>query len=253
MKNSILVVIALLVSNNLLAQIVNVESKRMQTDSSRIKFRGDLSTSYVNNDGNYIINIKSNVVSQYRSKDQKSIFFFIGNYGIIRAEEQDFNNTWFFHLRHNYQISKRLQTELFIQNQYNELLDVTTRNLFGAGLRLKVISKEYLSMHIGNAYMYEIENSNTLNEHFLNHRNSTYLSLSVTTPNSKLEIINTIYFQPLYTCFDDFTVLEQLKVDVEISKKTSMFTLFNYYHDNITPEIRAQFNSQLSFGMGIKL
>ena len=235
------------------AQLVNIESKRMQTDSIRFVLRGDFSFSYDNYNGDYIYRVGSSLSSQVKSKDLKKIYFLLGNYNLIRSESQDFQNTWFLHLRYNQKLSNLFRFEAFIQSQSNELLAINSRNLIGAGLRFKLVSKELVKLYLGNAYMYEEEKSDAFNTKEYNHRNSTYLSISATIAQSNVTITNTVYFQPLYKDFSDYRILEQLKIDVPLSKVLSLYTLLDYYHDNITPSEGSQYSTNISIGLGIKL
>ncbi len=242
-----------LLSFPVFAQLVNIESKRMQTDSVRFVLKNDFSFSYNNNNGNFLYRIGNNLTTQFKSKDLKKIYFVLGNYNLIRAEKQDFQNTWFVHLRYNQKITNLFRFEAFVQSQHNELLNINARNLAGVGLRFKLVSREHVRLYIGNAYMYEEEKSDEFNTKNYHQRNSSYLSISATIAKSNVSIINTVYFQPRYGNFSDFRVLEQFKLNVPINKTLSMFTLFDYYHDNETPSGKSQFSSNISIGLGLNI
>lgn len=245
--------VVFLVSHFSFAQLVNIESKRMQTDSIRFVLKSDATFSYNNNDGDYIYQIGGALTTQLKSKDLKKTYFLIGNYKLIRAEEKDFQNSWFAHFRFNFKLSRMIRAESFIQSQHNELLDINSRHLIGAGIRLKLISKEHVKLYLGNAYMYEEEQSDGFNKRFYNHRHSSYLSISATFNESKLNLLNTLYYQPLYSDFDNYRILEQFKAEIPISKSLNLFTLFNYYLDSLTPEDNRQYTSNISFGIGWQL
>lgn len=253
MKQIFLLIFTFFITLFSYAQLVNIESKRMQTDSIRFVLRGDFSFSYDNYNGDYIYRVGSSLSSQVKSKDLKKIYFLLGNYNLIRSESQDFQNTWFLHLRYNQKLSNLFRFEAFIQSQSNELLAINSRNLVGAGLRFKLVSKELVKLYLGNAYMYEEEKSDAFNTKEYNHRNSTYLSISATIAQSNVTITNTVYFQPLYKDFSDYRILEQLKIDVPLSKVLSLYTLLDYYHDNITPTGNSQYSTNISIGLGIRL
>lgn len=235
------------------SQVVNIESKRMQTDSLRFVMRADLSASFNDNDGTYIFQTGTSLSTQVKSKDLNKIFFLLGNHNLIRSEVKDFQNSWFLHFRYNHEITNLFRIESYIQTQHNKLLDVTTRNLIGAGVRFKLISKENTRLYFGNAYMYEVEEFEPLDQQFYNHRNSSYLSGTLSIPKMKLNIINTVYFQPAYSDFSDYRLLEQLKVNISLSKRLSFFTLLDYFFDSITPKDRSQFYFKSKFGLGLKL
>jgi len=242
-----------LISTSSFAQLVNIEGKRMQTDSIRFVLKNDFSFTYTNNDGNYLYQISNGLSTQVKSKDLKKIYFLIGNYNLIRSKDKDFQNVWFLHARFNYKITNLFRVESFIQSQQNKLMDVNSRNLIGTGIRLKLISKDYLKVYIANAYMYEIEKSDEFDQEYYNHRSSSYLSFTATVPKSKITILSTLYYQPLYKDLSDYRLMEQFKAEYKLSKYLNFFALFNYYYESVTPKDRAQFDSKLKLGLGIKL
>ena len=235
------------------AQTVNIESKRMQSDSIRFVFRGDFGGKYNDNNGKYILQIKSSIATQVKSKDLNTIYFLVANQDRIKTMDDDFNNSWFLHVRANHEITNLFRLEAFVQNQNNKLLDMKNRFLVGAGVRLKLVSTDFMRLYMGNSYMYEIEQSNSVEKIFYNHRNSTYLSFSVSLFNNTVEAISTTYFQPLYSDFSNYNLLEQLKVDVSISKTISLFSLFDYSYSFFTPTQRRQYYALMNVGVGLKL
>jgi len=249
----ILSIIIISTGLNSYGQTVNIESKRMQSDSIRFVFRGDFGGKYNDNNGKYILQIKSNITTQIKSKDLNTIYFLVANQDRIRTMDDDFNNSWFLHLRANHEITDFFRLEAFVQNQNNKLLDVKNRFLLGAGVRLKLVSTNFIRLYLGNSYMYEIEQSNCLDKTFYNHRNSTYLSFSVSLFNNTVEAISTTYFQPLYSDFCNYNLLEQLKLDFSISETLSLFSLFDYSYSYFTPTQRRQYYALVNLGVGLKL
>ena len=241
------------VANTAIGQLVNIESRRMQTDSIRFVLKNDFALSYNDNNGKYIYQISNGLSTQLKSKDLRKIFLLLGNYNIIRTKDTDFRNSWFLHFRVNYKLSNLFRVESFAQSQYDKLLDVNSRNLLGAGVRFKLVSKENLKLYIANAYMYEVERSDEFATNYFNHRNSSYLSLTWHFPKSKITLLNTTYYQPLYKDFNDFRFLEQFKAEYEVSKNLKLFTLYNYYYDSVTPKDRAQYTSNVKFGLSVNL
>ncbi|MBT8205296.1 MAG: DUF481 domain-containing protein, partial [Eudoraea sp.] len=117
------------------------------------------------------------------------------------------------------------------------------------GVRLKLISKPGVKMYFGNSYMYEIEKSNAFDRQFYNHRNSSYLSLSVSLAEGRLDLTNTLYYQPLYQDFGNYRVLQQLKAEIPINKILKFSGLFNYFFNSITPQGNSEYSSYLSMGL----
>jgi hypothetical protein len=258
------------------AQLVNIESLRMHTDSDRFVLENNLNFSYFNNNGSSIFSFGNSLGTQFKSKDLNKIYLILGNYRLIRAEGEDFQNNWFLHFRFNYKLeklfnSKAFRIETFFQSQYNELLEVSSRNLIGAGLRFKIISNENedhnaeidhfqwkklkatIRLYVGYAYMYEEEKSIAFDKRFYNHRNSSYLSFNFVSANGLVRIINTIYYQPLFSDFNDNRISEEFQVSYKISKSLSANSGFTYSLDSVTPQNNREYTSYLSFGFGINL
>lgn len=241
------------ITGTLNAQLVNIESIRMQTDSMRFVLKSDFLFNYSNNDGLYIYQFNLSLNTQYKTKNLKNTFFFSGNTALVRSQDQDFQNSWFLHLRYNAKLGKKLRLEAFIQDQNNELLSINTRNLLGFGLRYKFVKGEYFQAYLGNSYMYEVERSDLVGERYYNHRNSTYLSFNLILKESKLELVNTIYFQPLYTDISNFRLLEQFKAEMPLFKKIKASMLFNYFYNNVNPFGTSEFSSVFSVGLTYNL
>ena len=211
--------------------------------------------SYNNNDGNYVYQIGASVGCLFKLKDKKggynNKFFLNGNYNLIRSEDQDFNNNWFIHIRYNKELTEIFRIEAFVQSQENQLLSISSRNLAGTGIRLKVLEamkKRSLHTYIGLAYMYEREKSENFNVDFKNHRMSSYLAATLDFGEDKPKIINTLYYQPLFEDFDNFRLSEEFSAEFPFSETFSFSVIFNYFLNNQTPAGDAEYTSSLVFG-----
>lgn len=233
------------------AQLVNIESKRIQTDSIRFVLNADFAFNHTNNDGAKVNQIDASITTQLKSKDYKKIYLFLGNYKLIDSEEKNLQNSWFLHGRFNYKLNKLIRLEAFIQGQYNQLLVVEQRNLVGLGLRAKWIDKENFTGYLGNSYLYEVEYSDEAGTTNYNHRNSTYLSLSYFPKSERFFITNTFYYQPLYKDFRDYRILEQFRLDIPLSNWFKVFTVYDYYFDSKTPLDTKEYTSDLKLGVGL--
>jgi hypothetical protein len=253
MKRTLLLLTVLLFPALLSAQLVNIESKRMQTDSVRFALNADFSFSHTNNDGSQVNQVDAALTTQLKSKDLRKIYFLLGNYKLIDSGERNLENAWFLHGRFNYKLSELVRLESFIQGQYNQLLIVEQRNLIGAGLRVKWVDKERFNGYVGNSYMYEVEYSDRAGTTNYNHRNSTYLTLSYTAKSEKFSVTNTVYYQPLYRDLGDYRILEQFRLNLPLSKWLRVFTLYNYYFDSKTPLNSKEYTSNLNLGIGINI
>ena len=252
-RNLAITIILIFVSETLSAQIINIEGRRMQTDSIRFVLNNDLSFSFDSIDDDEIYQLTNELSTQFKSKDLKKIYFLIGNYNLISSAGSDLRNSLLLHLRFNYKLSPLFRLETFVQSQYNEFSNINRRNLVGAGLRFKLISKEKAALYIGNSYMYEHEKINVINTKYYNHRNSSYLSFNATISKSNIDILNTVYYQPLYEDFSNYRILNQFKIEIPISDKFSINTIFNYTYLSKTDLYEKQSTANLSVGLGLNL
>ena len=62
-------------------------------------------------------------------------------------------------------------------------------------------------------------------------RNSSYISFTI-TPNDKVEITSTTFFQPLLNDLDDFRILNQASLRVKAGKKLGIRINWNYLNDS---------------------
>lgn len=71
--NYLTIILFFLTCTTLQAQLVNIEGKRMQTDSVRFVLKNDFSFSYYNNNGTLTYQISNDLTAQVKSKDLKKI------------------------------------------------------------------------------------------------------------------------------------------------------------------------------------
>lgn len=268
---SFLCVLAFLYFTDLPSQIVNAENLRQYIGKRNFAINSGVNFSYNNNDGTYVSNFGANIASLYKFRNRKDSvdgkpaklrnkILLHGNYNRIRSEAQDFINNWFIHFRFNKEFTDFFRMEAFIQSQENQLLSISTRNLIGAGVRLKIVEtlkdkndpdSQSLHTYLGFSYMYEYENSDRFNVNFYNSRLSSYLSASLNFGKGKPKLYNTLYVQPLFEDLNNFRLSEEFNADFPFSEKEHLkFTvLFNYFLNNLTPAGDTEFTSILSFGI----
>jgi hypothetical protein len=235
------------------AQLVNIEAKRMQTDSTRFVLKADLLANYSDNNGDYVLRIRSNISTQLKSKSLKNIYFLVLNYNLVRTQDEDFQNSWFLHLRYNHKITDVLRLEAFVQDQKNTQLTITRRKLIGVGMRIKLLNKKNTTSYLGNSYMYEIEELNSLDQRFFNHRNSSYFSLNQSFEKLNLLLTGTIYFQPLYRDFNNHRILSQFKAELPVTKTISISALYNYAYTNLSSGLENDRSSNINLGITLSL
>lgn len=231
------------------AQLVNIEAKRMHTDSTRFVLKSDLLFNYTDNNEEFVLQLDSNISTQFKSKDLNKIYFLVLNYSLVRTDEKDIKNSWFFHARHNRKLSELVRLEAFIQDQNNAQLTIIRRTLVGAGLRFKLISTEKSKAYFGNSYMYEVEKLNAMDQRFYNHRNSSYISLNHSFTKINLDFIATVYFQPLYRDISNHRILGQIKAEIPLTDHISLSALYNYFFTDYSSTLQNDRTSTINVGI----
>jgi Protein of unknown function, DUF481 len=217
------------------AQLVNIEARRIHSDSIRQagEFNFDYSYSDVNKKKLTVFNTA--LVLQQKSKNLKDYLLLLANAELSKARNEDFENATFLHLRFNHKYNKLLRWEVFTQLQSNLPIGVKLRFLSGTGPRFKLLNSSFINVYLGCLYMLEYEKT-TGGVNSTGHRNSSYVSLSVDIPQLKAELISTTYFQPLFNNLQDYRILSENRLDFHITKKFKVQTSFRYYFDSRPPE-----------------
>lgn len=211
------------------AQIVNVESQRIQSDTTG--WLGNFGVSFkLDKNKVHVLNLNTNAQIEY--KEPRNLYLLLINYDFLKGAAQTLQNNLFFHLRYNYKLSNLLRLEAFTQVQHNSLSGIQSRWLIGAGPRFKISGSKKLSLYAASLVMYEDEHE--LTKPVILHkdiRNSSYASASW-RPADKAEITSTLFYQPLFRDFSDFRILHELKLKFLFTKNFSFFTTWSILYDS---------------------
>jgi hypothetical protein len=237
------------------AQVVNIEARRLHTDS--VRFVGDFNLALLLNstNGKDIFTVRGNTVLQWKSANYKHLWLASANYDFAKAEEDNFINNFYVHLRYNYKINPWLRWEAFVQSQINEPLGLNFRQLIGTGPRFKIRIGQHADIYLGTAYMYEYEKTIPPARQVLHqHRWSNYGSLNIHIPKVNGSLVSTIYFQPLFNDLSDYRIMNDTRIDLSITAKWRVYTRFAYLYDaNPPPGIRRNaLNLEQGFGYSIR-
>jgi hypothetical protein len=255
MQKALLLLIFIAFAGVANAQVVNIEARRLKSDSTR--FIGDFNLALLINstNGKNITTIRGNIITQYKSKNLRHIWLGVANYDFAKAEGDDFVNNFFVHFRYNYKVNNWFRWEAFVQSQTNEPLGINFRQLIGIGPRFKISLEKNIDCYLGTSYMYEYEKT-IAPEALINrdHRSSNYASINIHIPKVNGSVISTFYYQPLFNQFSDFRLLNDTRVDISLSAKWRVYTRFSYLFDSQPPpNIRkTALNFEQGFGFSIR-
>ena len=174
----------------------------------------------------------------YKGENFYSFLIAQGEYGWNKGNE--YSNNALLHIRHLQDIDGIFDPELFAQINYDKSNLLLFRSLFGAGVRLSLITDTLVSLDFGTSYMYEIENIDLPNiaKHpsKTNHsRWSNYLSYSSNVSNnSRISVV--IYAQPRLDDFSDVRLLSENHLKVGLTDKLSLSLSFHLRFDSEPPD-----------------
>lgn len=219
------------------AQVVNIENRRMHTDSVRTAGSLSLGLSFTENNGKQLFVTRNALALQSKSKSLRDIWLVLANLDVSKANGAAFSNSAFLHLRYNRKMSGLLRWEAFTQAQYNRVLGIGSRWLTGTGPRLKLFSTGKSALYWGNLYMFEYE-ATTADLPIVSrqHRLSAYLSATFDlNPVLPGELITTTYYQPRFDRIADFRLSHETSLELNITKKLRATTRLYYFYDAVPP------------------
>lgn len=217
------------------SQVVNIESRRMRSDT--VGWLGSAEGSFqLAKNVETIYDLGAKLHFQFKHKNY--LWLFLNEYRLIKGGDNKFVNSAFAHIRYNHKVTKEfLRWEVFTQVQYNGVLDVGLRGLAGTGPRIKIIDTDKIRIYAASLYMYEYE-ENVAKTIFLRlHRMSSYLTLTIDL--GRVEFINTTYYQPnLKNISKDYRLQSQSDLLIDITEDLKFKTGFSYRFDsNPFPDI----------------
>ncbi len=134
------------------AQIVNVESLRRVSDTSKWSGSASLDVGLIKNT-NSIFRITNRMRLQYNT--DKNLYLFINDINLQQIEDNSFVNKGIQHLRYNRKITESIKLEGFAQSQYDAVSDIRFRGLLGVGPRFKLSKNKDFRFYLGTLLMYE--------------------------------------------------------------------------------------------------
>lgn len=248
MARYLLFVSLLLINIFAAAQIVNIETRRLQSDTTGWKGSLGANFSLIKNT-QQIVSINTNAHLQYKAP--KDLYLLLANYTLLRRNNQSLAQNMFYHLRYNRKLNDWVRWEAFTQWQQNAVTNIDLRLLAGTGPRFKLVDNEKLKLYAATAAMYEYEKEKTdpLKQH-RDLRSSNYVSFTY-VPRPSIEIISTTFYQPLYRHIKDFRLLNQISVHYKWSKHFSITTSWDYLYDAFpatgTPLINYTFTNGFAY------
>lgn len=231
------------------AQIINIESKRMQSDTTGWMGNAGASFALIKN-VQEVLSLNANAHLQY--KTNRNLYLLLTNYNLLRGDGKRLSNNMFYHLRFNRKLNDMLRWEVFTQWQQDIITNIGLRILAGTGPRFKVYDRPRFKLYAATAAMYEHEKEKTDPVVIHNDvRSSSYVSFTY-EPTESLEIVSTTFYQPLFREISDFRIFNQLSLNFKVSSHISITTSWNYLYDADPAGISPRINYSISNGINYK-
>jgi putative salt-induced outer membrane protein YdiY len=187
---------------------------------------------------------------------KKNEFKFFGGYGLLSDSEKEILNGGFVHFRHNYKLSNRLKTFEFYQLQFNKVLLLNRRQLYGAGLRYGVVAQDSLRLDMELGLMRETETLNAAkllpgeSDHIKDIR-ITYVNSLRWKLNKLVKINNVIYYQPSVKRLNDYRILNDFNLIVSLTDHLELITALSTRYDNKPPGTLKYLDNSLTLGLNL--
>lgn len=207
--------------------IVNVENSRIQSDTTGWKGTVGTSFSFAKN-VEEVLNINGAFHLQY--KTQKDLYLILANYNLLKANNQNYTNNMFYHLRYNRKLGKVVRWEAFTQWQQNNVTNIGLRALYGTGPRFQVKESEEVKVYVGALVMFEHEKDINPNVSYNDVRGDNYVTCTY-KPNNIFDVTATTFYQPSLRNPKDFRILNQITFNVKVSKHLAIITNWDYSYD----------------------
>lgn len=247
-RKSLLLSFIICCTLNSWSQIVNIESARMQSDTTGWMGGAGAGLTLAQN-VNRIFVLNADVHLQYKNK--KHLWLILGSSNFLKAAEENFVNNSFIHFRYNLKLNNWLRWEAFTQWQNNQLTQIDSRFLIGTGPRFKIFSNSLIRLYAASLVMFEREKEKT--DPVIKHqdiRSSSYVSFTI-TPAPTMELISTTFYQPLFNDPGDYRILNQASLKVKATKHFAISLRWNYLYDRkpagSAPKTTYMFGSGLEY------
>lgn len=232
--------------------IINAENLIRGAKSSTFSFDARYSGSRGNSNTNQF-----QVTPSFVKMGKVNQFKFLSSYKVLTGNNQRFLNSGFIHLRHHYVLYSRLKTDFFYQLQFNEVLLLQKRELVGGGIRLTLLNNDSISNDLGVGVMHEYElldhQSLEENEKYKsNYLRLTFLNSFVWRLKDDLTLSNVTYYQPYLLQLNDFRILNDIRLAVNINKHISLLMQLEFRFDSDPPSALTYYDLGLSAGLNMK-
>lgn len=187
--------------------------------------------------------------------------FIVGNFEFKNTAEAKVENQGFLHLRGITHIADRTTWEVFLQRQYDEFIDLNSRNLAGTGLKYRIIeliagedSSKTLDVNVSLGLMYEAEeydvDEGTISKDLW--RSTNFLSIDWLI-KEKFNLTGVIYYQPAFKNFKNYRIASELGLEFALARSLYFIVDFTWRYNNIPVTDVKKYDLSIENGIRIEI
>lgn len=233
------------------AQILNIESFRLEKDTSNI-FLGSVSFGYSSKKQiSNVSQFSTNCNAAYLTN--KHSYMIISNLTSVKALNQNVVNQGYAHFRINFLRKNRVSLEQFNQVQYDKGRGLLDRYLTGICLRYRIHSSQPWNLSVNTGIIYEHEDWMYLQETAYRDyiKSSSNVSYKIKI-NQFVSFYSTMYYQALPDdFFNFFRFISDSCVQIKMSTKLNFMTQYTAQYDNApiikVPNLTYSFISSIQY------
>jgi hypothetical protein len=214
---------------------VNVEPirERLKQRGRTLELKANLAERTGNSDQ---IELGSGVL--FGLSGEQNLFYVSGSAAYSRVDHETNVSNAFLHVRYNRALVPRVAWELFTQLESDRFRRVSFRWLAGTGPRFDVVDQAELKLFYGLSYMLEITKRNAevppADRQHTRHRMNDYATVNY-TPDPRVALSETIYYQPRFDDFSDFWLLSVFAARFQVTSVLSTQLDFNLHRESLVP------------------
>ena len=187
--------------------------------------------------------------------------FLVGNFEFKNTAEKEVENQGFLHLRGITHIADRATWEVFLQRQYDEFIDLNSRNLAGTSFKYRVVehiagedSSKTLDVNVSLGLMYETEeydvDEGTVNKYLW--RSTNFISVDWLI-KEKLNLIGVVYYQPAFRDFNNYRIAAELGFEFALARSLYFIVDFTGRYNNIPVTDVKKYDFSIENGIRIEI
>jgi putative salt-induced outer membrane protein YdiY len=211
------------------AQIVNIESQRLDTRKEGVTGNIDLSYNFTMNTVQ-LLQLGDRVRIGYNK--HRHHWLLLTDHSFIKTKDVSIVNLGFEHVRYNYALkdSGKVWLEFFEQAQFNKIQKINLRLLFGTGLRFHLLDQQHYQLNLGTGLMAEYEE---MIDYGISRDILSNNYVSFDGQFSEHIGMNTIfYFQPKLIDFGNYRVSTESQVRFKINQHLTYRVIYSLTHDS---------------------